>query len=102
MVIDYQVAQYMASWMRDTLRYGLEGNDKVRGPDANHHLKRAFTGLWLTVKQNIKNGHQCVRGTGTNLMYGCLNLPADLIEIWHAEMAAQDAANQTGAMLYCR
>lgn len=87
MPVYHQLVQYMAGWMREAMNGDLQyGEQNVRGHNANHFLKRAFEGLFMTVKQNVIEGHQTVRGAGgDDPMYGCLHIPPTLVREWRAE-----------------
>lgn len=93
MPVYHQLVQYMAGWMREAMNGDLQhGGQNVRGHNANHFLKRAFEGLYMTVKENVIEGHRTVRGAdGDNPMYGCLHIPAVLVKEWRAYAEERDA-----------
>jgi hypothetical protein len=86
MPVDHKLVQYMAGWMRENMNGDPQhGEQTVRGHNANHFLKRAFEGLYMTVMQNVIEGHRTVRGAdGDDPMYGCLRIPSQLVAQWQA------------------
>lgn len=86
--VDRELLQYLAGWAQDVVGRQQHHSMNVRGEDGNHFLKRSLDGLFSTVVNAIKIG-QIRRFEDGRLMYGCLELPAWLVEKY-AALAAKE------------
>lgn len=82
MVVDHELVQYMAGWMRDSLNGHDHKNNHVVGHDANHFLKRAFNAFYLTVIRACQNNHKCVSERENGIYFGCLELCPNQVQRW--------------------